>query len=361
MKIIPAKPLFPEEDIRDITTEISDVLRNGRLTMGNKCKEFEDKFGKYTGTKYAVSTNSGAAALEMIIRALGIQGSEILMPTNTSADTALAITHSNNIPLFLDIDETACLNPNQINKSVTAKTKALIIVHLGGIMHHKIEEIVDICKKNNIYLIEDAAHAHGSAYKNIKAGNWGVAAAFSFYPTKVITSCEGGMITTNSKELYGKAMQLRDRGKPEFNSNISICMGSSWRMSEVHAIIGLHQLKRLNSFIKKRREIATKYDNILTKLKWIKPLKIHKEVLCNYYKYIALTEKDVKKSLRKDNIFLSGEVYKIPCHRHEIFKKFANSKYPVADKFCSSHLCLPIFNGMEDDEVDYVIKALEKI
>ena len=366
MKIPATKIYFPEDDRETITKEITQILESGNLTLGKKGEEFEDKFKKYNNNKYAICTSSGASALEIILRCLNIKDSSVIIPTNTSIDTALAVIHAGGKIILSDCDETMCLNPDLINKKINKNTKVVIIVHVGGIIHPKIKELQKICKDNNIFLIEDAAHAHGSILNEEKAGNFGEAAAFSFYPTKVITSAEGGMIITNNKSINIKGRILRDRGKIDFYSDKSVELGSSWRMSEVHAAIGLSQLNRLEEFVAKRRAVAKIYNKRLDKINWIKPLKIKSE--SNYYKYITLLDESInrekfKKELKKFNIHLSGEVYRTPCHLQPVLKNIIQGErdFPIAEDLCKRHICLPIFPIMEKKEVNYVLESINKI
>lgn len=368
MNIPPAKIYFPEKDRKKIMIELRGILKFGNLTLGVKGEEFENRFKEYNHNKYAISTSSGASALEIILRCLNIKDSSVIIPTNTSVDTALAVIHAGGRVVFSDCDETICLDPNLINEKLTKDTKAVIIVHIGGIIHPKVRELQKICKDNNVFLIEDAAHAHGSTLNNKKAGSFSEAASFSFYPTKVITSAEGGMIVTNNENIDKKARILRDRGKPEFHSGESVALGSSWRMSEVHAIIGLSQLNRLEEFIRERRKTAKIYNKGLNKISGIKPLKIADDVKSNYYKYIALLDKGVnrvkiKEELKKMNVNLSGEVYQIPCHLQPVFKNlgYKLGDFPVAEDLCNRHICLPIFPTMKKEEIDYVLDSINKV
>ncbi|MBI4158716.1 DegT/DnrJ/EryC1/StrS aminotransferase family protein [Candidatus Woesearchaeota archaeon] len=366
MKIPSAKIYFPEDDVGLILKEIERVLISGNLTLGGKGYKFEDIFKEYNKNKFAIATSSGASALEIILRCINVENSNVVVPVNTSADTPLAVLHAGGSIRFIDCDETFCLNSEQLNEKITKETKAVIIVHIGGIIHHKINEIVKICKDRNVILIEDAAHAHGSSIQGKKAGGFGKAASFSFYPTKVITSGEGGIIVTDNKMIEQKARILRDRGKPVFNSAISIDKGSSWRMSEINAILGIFQLKRLEEFIEKRREIAKIYDKNLKGI-GITPLEIKKSKT-NYYKYIAMLDKNIdkirlKEELKKREISLSGEVYSVPCHLQPVFNYlgYKQGAFPIAENLCNRHICLPIFPTLKREEVDYVISSFEEI
>jgi dTDP-4-amino-4,6-dideoxygalactose transaminase len=221
-----------------------------------------------------------------------------------------------------------------------------------------------------LFLIEDAAHAQGSTLEGKKAGSFGDAAAFSFYPTKVMTSGEGGMIVTDNKEIYERALVFRDQGKAGFLGNIHTEMGYNWRMSEIHAAIGLSQFNRLEEFITDRRNVAALYDNAIKKIPTLFPIEIPKNVHSNYYKYCAILKKGIdrtaiKKELKeKFGVSLSGEVYELPCHLQPIFKDilgFRGGEFPVSEDLCSRHICLPVFATMTDEQAMYVIESLKMV
>ena len=234
----------------------------------------------------------------------------------------------------------------------------------------QIKEIQEICREHNLFLIEDAAHAHGSTLNGKQAGTFGDAATFSFYPTKLMTSAEGGMIVTNNENIYQRALVFRDQGKAGFFGNVHTEMGYSWRMSEVHAAIGLSQFAHLNQFIAARRGIAKIYDRELEKIGKVTALKIPSSVKSNYYKYTAILDKGIdrvplKKELKeKYEVSLSGEVYELPCHLQPIFKdlyRFSGGELPVAEDLCRRQICLPVFATMTDEQAKYTIDSLKKV
>src|SRR5205085_6111481 len=204
--------------------------------------------------------------------------------------------------------------------------------------------IREFCKERGLFLLEDAAHAQGSSLNDQPAGSFGDAASFSFYPTKVMTSAEGGMIVTDRKDVYEEALIYRDQGKADFYSNFHTRLGYNWRMSEPHAIIGRAQLARLEEFIAARNRVAAIYDKGLKDISGITPLPLPRECRSNYYKYLALVHdpsdrKALKQTLRQDyGIGLSGEVYDTPCHVQPIFAEFSAGEFPIADDICARHV-----------------------
>jgi len=368
MQIPAAKIYFPEEDRKEILSKIEEILISGQLTLGKYNREFEEEFAKYIGTKYAVAVNSGTSALEIILRALDIEGHSVVVPTNTFFATPASVIHAGGKVIFADITENLCLDPESLERNIRGDTKAVIVVHIGGVVPPQIREIKEICERRGLYLIEDAAHAHGSALDGKKAGSFGIAAAFSFYPTKVMTSGEGGMITTDDERIYRRACILRDQGKASFGQNLHVELGYNWRMSEIHAVLGLYQFRRLEEFIAQRRKVAGIYDEGLREIEGLRPLAIPPGVESNYYKYVAFLDRGIdraslKRELReKYGVSLSGEVYEIPCHLQPIFKGLAEEgSLPVAEDLCRRMVCLPISAVMTDEEAHYVVDSLRKV
>ncbi|HPO90733.1 MAG TPA: DegT/DnrJ/EryC1/StrS family aminotransferase [Victivallales bacterium] len=368
MKIPPVKVYFSEEDKQEIIAKINEVLSSGQLTQGKYNTEFEEKFASYIGKKYAIAVSSGTSALEISLRIFGVEGKEVIVPTNTFFATVLAVLHAGGKVKFVDIDPaTFAIDFEDLKRKISKSTKGVIIVHIGGIVSPSIEAIRNFCKENDLFLLEDAAHAHGSIYNGKQAGGFGDAGCFSFFPTKVMTSGEGGMIVTDSEDLMEKAKCYRDQGKISLNQNVHDKAGYNWRMSELHAIVGLSQLARLKEFVNKRREIAKKYDEKLEAVSKIKPLFIPPEVASNYYKYIVLLDEDIdreklKTCLReKFEIRLSGEVYELPCHLQPFFEnKYPLGTFPKSEYVCAHHVCLPVYFTMTEEEINYVVAGLEK-
>ena len=370
MNIPAARIYFPEDDRKVILKQIDGILASGQLTLGKYGKEFEQRFAEYVGTKYAVAVSSGTSALEIILRALDIEGSSVIVPTNTFFATPASAIHAGGKVIFADITDNLCLDPASVRRQINSDTKAVIIVHIGGLIPPQIAEIQQICREHGLFLIEDAAHAQGSTLNGKKAGSFGIAAAFSFYPTKVITSGEGGMIITDNENVYKRALVLRDQGKAGFLGNIHTEMGYNWRMSEIHAVLGLSQFNRLEEFIADRRRVARLYDTELAKVDNASPAKIPTEARSNYYKYMVMLKDGIdratlKKEMReKYTVGLSGEVYELPCHLQPIFKTlhgFKGGEFPIAEDLCQRHICLPVFAGMTDEEARYVIESLKEV
>jgi dTDP-4-amino-4,6-dideoxygalactose transaminase len=302
-KIAGHKYWFTKESIEYITRNIQDLLEKGEyLTEGKYCTEFEKEFSSYIGVKFSIVTSSGTSALDAVLQALQVKGYEVIVPTNTFIATAAAVIRAGGIPVFADCDEYLNLDIDDAIKCVTQKTKAIIIVHIGGLISPRIEELREYCDKKGIYLIEDAAHAHGSKYNGKMAGSFGHAATFSFFSTKVMSIGEGGMVVTNNEELAQKIRILKDQGKEPkgIYQNIYSILGNNWRMTEFQAIIGLAQLKLIEESISRREKIAKIYNEKLQKINKVEPRKIPEKERCNFYKYVVYL-KDPK--LQREKIY----------------------------------------------------------
>lgn len=367
MQIPSARIVFSESDKQEILRSIEESLSTGQLTLGKNGASFEEEFQKITGTGFAVAVNSGTSALEIVLRSLDVREKEVLVPTNTFFATPAAVCHAGGIVKFIDIDP-ATLAPNMdlLTQNVTNKTAGIIVVHIGGMITPEMDDLVNFCNESGIFLLEDAAHAHGSSFNGKPAGSFGIAGTFSFYPTKVITAAEGGMIVTHDARLAGEARKYRDQGKVSFLENRHDRLGHNWRMSEIHAAIGRVHLRRLPEFIKERNEIAGRYHEGVKRIPRIRPLAVDPRCRTNYYKYIAVLEDGIdrallKKELRENHgVSLSGEVYELPCHLQPVFLNGRQGGcFPAAEDFCRRHVCLPVFQGMQDEEIDHVLSALK--
>jgi dTDP-4-amino-4,6-dideoxygalactose transaminase len=249
-----------------------------------------------------------------------------------------------------------------LKKAVTSKTAGVVIVHIGGIISKDIGEIKSWCDKKGLWLFEDCAHAHGSEIYERKAGNFGIAGGYSFFATKVMTSGEGGMVVTNDKDFADKVKLLRNHGKEQPWVSYHTAVGSNWRMNEFSACVGVNQLSNLDKFIEWREKIVNVYNEILLQEKDLK-IVLPQGTKNSWYKYIVVLPKyiareAIKSNLLKKEIKLQGGVYEVPLHQQPIMKAYKKGKFPVADEFCSRHICLPLYYGMFIDEAKYVANSL---
>ena len=207
-------PHFPKKAISQTLRDIEKVLETNRFILGEKTKEFEESFANYVGTKYAVSVNSATTALQICFSYYGVEDGEVILPTNTFLATPNAVLYAGGTPVLTDINKTTlCIDSKEIKKRITSRTKGVAVVHINGLIPPDIYEIKEICHENNLFLIEDCAHANGSELNGVKAGQFTNAGCFSFYPTKTMTTGTGGMITTNNKDLVNFAISVRHHGQ----------------------------------------------------------------------------------------------------------------------------------------------------
>ena len=368
--------MFPASDQAEIAAAVTGMLASGALTLGPHTREFEAAFAAaHTGPRgpspdgpHAVAVASGTAALTIALLALGVRGREVVVPANTFYATAAAVLQAGARPVFADVDAgTFALDATTTAAALTSRTAAVVAVHIGGLIPPQIDELRALCDERGIALVEDAAHAHGATFDGRFAGSFGAAAAFSFYPTKVVTSGEGGMVLTFSEEIAQEARIYRDQGKGAFSANHHVRLGSAWRMSELHAATGLVHLRRMEEFIARRRTVAARYDKALADLDGLQPLAEPPGCRSNIYKYIALLPAGLDRARFKSELAqrfqvkLSGEVYDLPLHRQPVLAEYAGPPLPVAEELAARHICLPVHSDMTDGEVDEVLAAVAAV
>ncbi len=365
MHVKNTKPYIPPKDIEPILNDIREALETGNLTFGPKLEEFESKFASMAGTKYAVAVNSGTSALESSLRYLNVKDQEVLVPTNTFVASANAVVFAGGTPVMVDMDlNNLCADFEDIKRKVNPKTKGVIIVHSCGYIPPYIFELRKFCKENNLFLLEDACHAHGASIDGIKAGAIGDVGTFSFFPTKLMTTGEGGIVTTNNKELAEYVKQVRHHGQ---KNGLMTELGYNWRMSTLNAIVGIHQIDNLPSFIEKRNKIASRYHEAFKNISEIELIKVPDNITHGYWKFPILikskyTAKEFQSLLKEKYNIETGTVYYPPVHLQPYYQK--NYGYKEGDMPCSEQnllreICLPIFVDITDEQLNYVIESVK--
>jgi len=358
--IPPAKPFFTLSDIEQMKNDTQRILESGRLTLGEYTERFERQFASLIGVRHAIAVNSGTSALEIALRATKLpKDGRVIIPTNTFSATCAAIIFAGGIPAITDVGPGhMTIQADAVKEAVHAKSHGVIAVHIGGLVCPEIEEIREICEKKDLVLVEDAAHAHGSKIDGKFAGSLGQVAAFSFYPTKVMTSGEGGMITTDDDEIAQTARILRDQGKENFNSNRIVMVGYNWRMPEFCAALGLIQLNHLQEFIDRRNAIAKLYDVALDDANLDRVMTPPNQ-RNNYYKYTFYLPTSVdrdrfKASCRSAGVNYGGEVYWPPLHLQPAFREFVDSHghFATAESWGRRMVNPPIFSQMTTEQAN---------
>jgi dTDP-4-amino-4,6-dideoxygalactose transaminase len=248
-------------------------------------------------------------------------------------------------------------------RRLTANTVGAVAVHIGGIVGRSIHELAELCRQRGLWLVEDAAHAHGSTLDGVSAGAFGAVGAFSFYPTKVMTAAEGGVLVCDDPRIAEEARLYRDQGKTSFHENSHSRLGYNWRLSEPHAIIGRRHLARLAEMIASRQRVAALYDAALKGHPELRALEPPAGASCNYYKYVVVARR--RRPRGREGVparALRGRACRrglrpaaAPAAR---VRALADGAYPVADDLCARHLCLPIYSGMSADEAAHAVGAL---
>jgi perosamine synthetase len=365
MNISGSSPYFSDESLNSILDEIKLALKSGRLTDGPQAQEFERKFAEYCKVKYAVSVNSGTAALEVSLRHFKLAGREVIVPTNTFVSTPHSVLFAGGKPVFADMKaDTLCIDTDDIRKKLSTKTAGVIVVHIAGLICPQINEIKELCAEKGLFLLEDSAHAHGAMMDGQMAGTFGDAGCFSFYPRKVMTSCEGGMITTNDIQLAEEARCLRTIGQN--SERKAVMLGHNWRLNEISSIIGKHQLEHLEEFVVKRNEVAKGYEKSLKDVEGILLFKTPPNVRHSYYKYpVRLAdgiEREKLASLLKIKYGIeTGHVYYPPCHLQPFYmENFGTGMgdLPVSENILNKVMCLPMHFGVTAENISYIHDAL---
>jgi dTDP-4-amino-4,6-dideoxygalactose transaminase len=361
---------FSKEDAERIGREVTELINSGYLSMGKHCLKFEELFSRFCGSTYALGVQSGTAALEIIARALELEGASVCVPANTFMATALAPIAAGARIILVDTDPaTLQMDPEDLGKKIRPDTRAVIITHLGGFISPDIGKIKDISKDNGAVLIEDAAHAHGAEIDGRKAGTLGDGAAFSFYATKVMTTAEGGMVMTDSESLYNKTLVLRQHGQIRPGSNIHEAFGLNYRPSEIHALLGINLMERAEAILSGRRKAALLYDELLLGTP-LRPLIPPSNILPSYYKYIAFLPDGLSRESFKEKLLsrrgqrLAGEVYSVPLHLQPYWRsnpeRLASAPLELkgAEEVCRKHICLPIWPGIPEESQKLVVSWL---
>jgi len=365
MKIPTFKLNFEDDFINSFVTNAKSILEAGFVGEGKWVKEFEKRFKLIQGCSHAIATTSGTSSIEIALKALDVRGKDVIVPTNTFFATAVAVKNAGGNVVLVDCnkeDFSMCLEA--LESKITPNTAAVITVHIGGIISSNIYDVLRVCGLNNLPLVEDAAHAHGSKLRGIHAGSFGMLGCFSFFPTKCMTTGEGGMVTTNDEELSKKVRSLKNFGRDY--EDIGICsheQGGNAKINEFTGLLGSLECDRLQARLKKRKQLVDFYEKNLDESKYeVLKQTDPEDSYCGYYKCIVKTQKsvaDIYHITKKEGISLTGEVYSRPLHRQPVF--YCDDKFPNADFAAANHICPPLYPELSEDEAGFVCEILNKI
>lgn len=346
-----------------------EILTSGRpLAEDTYVKLFEDKFRKLVDAKYAVAVTNGTVAIELALKVVGVKDKVVLIPADTFFATSIAVTNAGGHIGLVDVEaENFSLDPKALETAIKKrianrqKIGAVIVVHIGGIISKYIGRIKAICKHYRVPLIEDAAHAHYSSLGAYTAGTIGEMGCFSFFPTKVMTTGEGGIVTTNNKKHYEMLLSLKNFGRDPKNHNICVIPdGNNYKVTELTGLMGVLEIERVKKRIAMRNKFTRMYTKLLKGSSYI-PVMQEKGV-CSQYKMILKTSIDttwLKKYCKDKHISLTGEVYRIPIHQQPLYASmFKGQEFPVADFIAKSHICPPLYPELTPQEVSYICRVL---
>jgi perosamine synthetase len=349
-----AKPLLGDEE----KFAVSKVLESGMLASGPKTEEFEKKFAEFIGVKYAIATSSGTTSLHLGLLSIGVkEGDEVIVPDFSFIATANSPLFCQATPVFCDVDaRTFNIDPEKIKKLITKKTKAIMPVHLYG-QSADMKFISEIAEKYSINIIGDACQAHGAKYNGKMVGSFGDLECFSFYPTKNMTTGEGGMVTTNNDEIAEKAISLRNHGREKTKWGYEhVCLGYNYRMTDIAAAIGIEQLKKLPKFNEMRRKNAQCLNENLTgvDIPYVLPNALHA-----YHQYtIKGKNRDaVIQNLKKNEIGF-GIYYPQPLHSYKHLKKYAHKDLKNSESLSKEVLSLPVHPALSIQDLEKIANVL---
>lgn len=369
MDIPVLKPSIGEEEIQSVI----EVLKSGWLGLGPKTAEFEKKFAEFVGVEYAIAMNSGTAALHLAVEGLRIgQEDEVIVTPMTFISTAHVIKYVGARPVFADIEpDTMNIEPEDIVRKISARTKAIIVVHMAG---HPcdMDRINEIANHHGLYVIEDAAHACGAKYKGVRIGNTQNLVCFSFHAVKNLTCGEGGAITTNNEELnrYFREMRwvgiskdtwVRTGGEQVYAWQYWVDkLGYKYHMSDINAAIGIVQLKRLEELNRRRREITSIYSESLKDLEWVEIPREKNYAESSWHLYqIKLKNQSMRDGMIQHlkSKGISPGVHYLPIHFHPLYKDI-EAQVPIASEIWKRILTLPLYPDMKQEEIEMVVDAV---
>jgi len=360
-------PSIGEEELRNVKEAVES---NWVSSKGKFIEEFEKKFADYCGCRYGIAVSNGTAALHLALACLGIgRGDEVIVPNFTMISTALAVCYTGAKPVFVDCQEdTGNIDLEKINEKINLRTKAILPVHIYG---HPcdMDEINEIAKNNGLFVVEDAAEAHGAEYKQKKCGSLSDIGCFSFYANKLITTGEGGMLVTNSERIAERARYLKNIAFGKESRFFHDEIGFNYRMTNVQAAIGLGQMEKIDSFLKKKIENAQLYNSLLRNIPGI-ILPVERDYVKNsYWMYgirfderFGITKEEIKKILYEKGIdtrdFFTG------MNEQPVFKRMGlqiGEEFPVSVKWALSGLYLPSGLNLKEEDIKYICWALKEI
>jgi len=361
-----SKPVFPKEDINHILPDIAQVLEEGQFRFGKNVTTFENMVAQYIGIKNAVAFDSDSSAYETALHCFGVKGKEVIVCTNSFISVPNSVVAAGAKPVFADIRaDTLSMDVESLRQNISPNTCGVILTHIAGFPNPDLKAVMNICRENGLFLIEDATHAIGATVNGQKTGTFGDAAVFAFTPTKVLTTGEGGMLVTNNAELGEFSKRFSFYGSGVGKTNF-VDLGRHMILPEISAILGIYQLKRLEEFIAKRNQVADRYNEVLEKISAVQTVKCPSGFRSSYYKYpLTLSSKIDKQKLTttlfEDFGVETGNIFYPPCHMQTVYKKLGAYSYgslATSEQVLSRTIALPMHVALTDEDVEYVLNKV---
>lgn len=372
-----AKPIIGDEEIQ----AVREVLQSGMLAEGKVSREFEKQFADYVGTRHATVTTNGTTALSTALEAMEIQpGDEIITTPFTFIASANTIAMLGAVPVFVDVRlDTYNIDPTLVEKAITDRTRAIMPVHIFG-NPCEMDPIMEIAEKHDLMVVEDACQAHGATVDDKMVGSIGHVATFSFYATKNLMTGEGGMITTNDREIYERCLMIKNHGRGPQGGYTHYRIGYNYRMLDIVAALGVVQMERMPDVVRRRRENAKMYDKFLSGTEHCTPQVVLEGMSSGYHVYAPRIDSkkigrdELIQQLRSEGVG-SRPVYAIPCHRQETYENisewrwaryvdypdYSSLSFPNSEEIGAKHFEIPVHPGVGEEEMKLVLEVLERI
>lgn len=349
---------------------VLEVLNTRYLSLGPKVREFEDKFASYAEARHVIAVNSGTSGLHLCVKALEIgEGDEVITTPFSFVASANCLLYERALPIFVDIDPwTFNLDIGQIEQKITKRTKAILPVHVFG--HPcNMDEILDIARKHNLFVIEDACEAIGAKYKHKKVGTLGDCGVFAFYPNKQMTTAEGGVIVTNNDEVAKLCRSMRNQGRSATQVWLTHeRLGYNYRLSDIHCALGIVQLERIDELLSKRAKVACLYNELFKGLHQIRTPFVSSVVTMSWFVYVILLSDEFTREqrdyliqkLRESGVSCSN--YFPPIHLQPFYQQMFGYKmgdFPIAESVADRTIALPFYGSLPEQEISYVVETLK--
>ena len=355
-----AQPHITEEDVEAVAT----AVKEGRLSQGVYVDKFEKEFADHLGSRYAIATTNGTAALHLAVAAIGIgPGDEVIVPSFTFVATANVALYMGAKPVFVEIDpRTYNIDPEAVEEAISAKSKAIIAVHYGG-QTAEMDPILEIANKHGLHVIEDASEAHGATYKGVNAGTMADIGTFSFYPNKNMTTGEGGMLVTNNERLADRARLLRNQGQDSRYHHIML--GYNYKMTDIQAALGVSQLKRLDGVIQRKKEVARYYEDLLEGVEDVTPPYVMPDCVHGYMFYTVSLPEGVRDKVAKHLNDVGVETaiaFSPPVHLQPFYMSlygYREGYLPTTERCSKRVLSLPMYTNIQREDQDFVVESIK--